>query len=41
MMVGQFVQKDGLPSAHFEHTITITEDGPQILTAITCPKNQI
>jgi methionyl aminopeptidase len=24
--------KDGLPSAHFEHTITITEDGPQILT---------
>ena len=25
--------KDGLPSAHFEHTITITEDGPQILTA--------
>ena len=25
--------KDGLPSAHFEHTITITDDGPQILTA--------
>ena len=25
--------KDGLPSAHFEHTITITEGGPQILTA--------
>ena len=24
--------KDGLPSAHFEHTITITEGGPQILT---------
>tara|TARA_B100000287_G_scaffold418881_1_gene456412 strand:+ start:3131 stop:3874 length:744 start_codon:yes stop_codon:yes gene_type:complete len=24
--------KDGLPSAHFEHTITVTEDGPQILT---------
>ena len=24
--------KDGLPSAHFEHTITITEAGPQILT---------
>ena len=24
--------KDGLP-LHFEHTITITEDGPQILTA--------
>ena len=25
--------KDGSLSAHFEHTITITEDGPQILTA--------
>ena len=25
--------KDGLPSAHFEHTITITDEGPQILTA--------
>jgi methionyl aminopeptidase len=24
--------KDGLPSAHFEHTIVITEDGPQVLT---------
>ena len=24
--------KDGLPSAHFEHTITITEDGARILT---------
>ena len=24
--------KDGLPSAHFEHTITVTENGPQILT---------
>jgi len=24
--------KDGKPSAHFEHTITITEKGPQILT---------
>ena len=24
--------KDGLPSAHFEHTITITEDGAKILT---------
>ncbi|MBU3958868.1 MAG: type I methionyl aminopeptidase [Candidatus Omnitrophica bacterium] len=27
------VTKDGMPSAHFEHTIAITEDGPQILTA--------
>jgi len=24
---------DGLPSAHFEHTIAITEGGPQVLTA--------
>lgn len=26
------VTKDGLPSAHFEHTVAITEKGPQILT---------
>jgi len=26
------VTKDGLPSAHFEHTIAITQNGPQILT---------
>jgi methionyl aminopeptidase len=26
------VTKDGLPSAHFEHTIAITEKGPKILT---------
>lgn len=26
------VTKDGLPSAHFEHTIAITEKGPEILT---------
>ena len=25
--------RDGQPSAHFEHTITITKNGPQILTA--------
>lgn len=24
--------RDGLPSAHFEHTVLITEDGPEILT---------
>lgn len=24
--------KDGLPSAHFEHTITVTDNGPEILT---------
>jgi methionyl aminopeptidase len=26
------VTKDRLPSAHFEHTVAITEEGPQILT---------
>jgi methionyl aminopeptidase len=26
------VTKDGMPSAHFEHTIAITESGPEILT---------
>jgi len=26
------VTKDSLPSAHFEHTVAITEDGPEILT---------
>jgi methionyl aminopeptidase len=24
---------DGLPSAHFEHTIAVTESGPYVLTA--------
>ena len=28
--------RDGLPSAHFEHTILVTEDEPEILT---CPEN--
>jgi methionyl aminopeptidase len=27
------VTQDGLPAAHFEHTIAITEDGPVVLTA--------
>lgn len=27
------VTKDGRPSAHFEHTVAITRDGPQVLTA--------
>jgi methionyl aminopeptidase len=27
-----YVTDDGLPSAHFEHTIAITEKGPIILT---------
>lgn len=26
------VTKDRLPSAHFEHTVAITEDGPEVLT---------
>jgi len=28
------VTKDGLPSAHFEHTIAVTEEGPEILTRL-------
>ncbi len=27
------VTRDGRPSAHFEHTVAITRDGPQVLTA--------
>ena len=27
------VTQDGLPAAHFEHTIAITDEGPQVLTA--------
>jgi methionyl aminopeptidase len=27
------VTADGSLSAHFEHTIAVTEDGPQVLTA--------
>ena len=26
------VTADGLPSAHFEHTVAVTRDGPKILT---------
>ncbi len=28
------VTMDGKPSSHFEHTIAITEDGPQVLTSL-------
>lgn len=28
------VTRDGLPSAHFEHTVAIREDGPEILTSL-------
>jgi methionyl aminopeptidase len=31
------VTKDGLPSAHFEHTVLITENEPEILT---CPEKR-
>ena len=27
-----FVTADGMPSAHYEHTVAITDDGPDILT---------
>ncbi|UCD64390.1 MAG: type I methionyl aminopeptidase [Candidatus Zixiibacteriota bacterium] len=29
-----FVTVDGLPSAHFEHTVAVTDDGPDILTLL-------
>jgi len=29
-----FVTADGLPSAHFEHTVAIREGGPDVLTAL-------
>ena len=32
---------DGRPSAHFEHTVAITEDGPQILTMLNGGGNTI
>jgi methionyl aminopeptidase len=32
------VTKDGQPSAHFEHTVLITESQPEILT---CPERQL
>jgi methionyl aminopeptidase len=28
------VTRDGLPSAHFEHTILLTESDPEILTLL-------
>jgi methionyl aminopeptidase len=31
------VTKDGMPSAHFEHTVLITESEPEILT---CPEKK-
>jgi methionyl aminopeptidase len=29
------VTVDGKPSAHAEHTIAITEDGPEVLTLVS------
>lgn len=29
------VTRDGKPSAHFEHTVAVTENGPEILTTLT------
>jgi methionyl aminopeptidase len=29
------VTRDGKPSAHFEHTVAITENGPEILTRVS------
>jgi hypothetical protein len=31
------VTLDGKPSAHAEHTIAITEEGPEVLTRIASP----
>jgi len=31
------VTADGSLSAHFEHTIAITENGPEVLTAVVGP----
>ena len=28
------VTKDGSPSAHFEHTVVVTEEGPEVLTIV-------
>jgi methionyl aminopeptidase len=35
------VTKDGLPSAHFEHTFTMTDDGPLVLTALDGGKSKL
>jgi methionyl aminopeptidase len=35
------VTHDGAPSAHFEHTFTLTEDGPWVLTALDGGKERL
>jgi methionyl aminopeptidase len=34
------VTLDGKPSAHSEHTIAITEDGPEVLTRVTAEQSK-
>jgi methionyl aminopeptidase len=34
------VTLDGQPSAHYEHTIAITENGPEVLTRVATAKKQ-
>ena len=34
MITGVFLQFDNKASAHFEHTVAATDDGPLILTAL-------
>ena len=34
------VTVDGQPSAHFEHTVAITENGPEVLTRVTPPARE-
>jgi methionyl aminopeptidase len=35
------VSQDGSVSAHFEHTFTLTEDGPWVLTAVDGGKERL
>jgi methionyl aminopeptidase len=35
------ITKDKKPSAHFEHTVAVTEDGPEILTLTREQKAQL
>ena len=35
------ITKDGKPSAHFEHSIAVLEDGPEILTLTKEQKAQL
>jgi methionyl aminopeptidase len=33
---GAVATRDGSRAAHFEHTIAVTDDGPEILTRVAC-----